>query len=275
MLKIQFKDKRQPAVWIVEKRYTIGSAADNHLCLDDEGIDALHARVLTLNNSLVLQDNNSRLGCYVNGQRITKKELLPGDCIRLGPVEFDILNPYSGASDASPDAHPWLLLADSGTLAGREFPLLAGLNLIGRGSQCDISIPASQLARQHAEIVVEEQQLRVRDLNSASGVYVNEERISEGLAKTGDRLRLDIYSFKVIGPDDGDKKRARRSPSATLQPVARRTVALEPKRWKTKSTSPGNRIEPETGRRSHGPLLLGLLLCGLLASVLVYLWWAN
>lgn len=273
MFRLQFKDKRQPAVWIVEKRYTIGSAADNHLRIEDEGTDALHARLMTENASLILQDNHSRLGCYVNGQRIIKKELLPGDTIRLGHVEIDILDPYTGDADST--LQSWLLLADSGTLAGQEFPLPAGRSIIGRGSQCDISIPASQLSRQHADINVDGHQLRIRDLNSASGVYINEERVSEGIAKTGDRIRLDIFRFIVIGPDEGGNKRARRGPPPGLQPVEKKTVALEPKQWKTKPTSPGNRIEPETGKRSRPPALLGALLCGLLASVLAYLWWAS
>lgn len=275
MLKIQFKDQRQAAVWIVEKRYTIGSAADNHLSLKDEGIDALHARLLTVNDSLMLQDNNSRLGCYVNGQRITKKELLPGDTIRLGPVEFDILDPYTSDTGTSLKPLSWFLLADSGALAGQEFPLRTHRTIIGRGSQCDISIPASQLSRQHAEITVEDQQLRIRDLDSASGVYINEQRTSEGIARPGDRVRLDLCCFKVIGPDDGDPKRPRRASLSNLQPVEKKTVAQQPKQWKTKPTSPGNRIEPDTGKRSPMPALLGALLCCLMAGVLGYLWWVN
>lgn len=274
MLKIQFKDKRRPPVWIVEKRYTIGSAAGCHLQLEDEGIDNLHARLLTESGSPVLQDNNSRAGCYVNGQRVTRKELLPGDTIRLGPVEFDILDPYNG--DAVTSAGPvWLLLADRGTLAGREFPLLAPRNLIGRGSQCDISIPTSQLAREHAEITVADRQLHIRDLNSPSGVYLNEERIAAGTLKPGDRLRLDIYSFTVIGPEDGERKRPRPNGPPVLQPVEKKTVALAPKQWKTKPTSPGNRIEPETGKRSLAPVLAGSLLCCLLLGVLLYWWLGN
>lgn len=274
MLKIQFKDRRQPPVWIVEKRYTLGSAADNHLQLEDEGIDALHARLLTESGSLFLQDNNSSTGCYVNGQRITRKELLAGDSIRLGTVEFDILDPYSGDADTSA-APAWLLLADSGALAGREFPLPAERNLIGRGNQCDISIPNSQLAREHAEITVEERQLRIRDLNSPSGVYVDEKRISEHTVKPGDRLRLDIYSFKVIGPESGESKRPRRGGPPVLLPVEKKTVDQQPKQWKTRPTSPGNRIEPQPGKRSPVPVVAGSLLCCLLLGVLLYWWWLS
>lgn len=276
MLKIQFKDQRQAALWIVEKRYTIGSAASNHLILDDDSVDALHARLLTLDDGLFLQDNNSQRGCYVNGQRVTKKELLPGDTLRLGDVEFDVLDPYdSDPAAASAHTIPWLLLADSGTLTGREFPLPAATNIIGRGSQCEISILPSQLARQHAELTVQGNHLHVRDLGSASGVYLNDERVTEGIAKAGDRLRLDIYSFKIIGPCNGEKKRARRSHLPTSQALEKKTVSSEPKQWKTKPTSPGNRIEPSTITHSRGLMLFGTVLCCVLAALLIYLLWAN
>lgn len=273
MLKIQFKDQRQPPIRVVEKRYTIGHAQDNHLPVNDDSLDALHARLLTINDSLYLKDNNSRQGCYVNDQRITEKELLPGDTIRLGNVEFDILDPHelshSPSEQSISQARHWLLVADSGTLSGQEFLLPTQTCTIGRSSDCDISIPASHLARQHAEFTIQGSELRVRDLGSASGVYINDERTLEGTIQSGDRLRLDVYRFQVIGPETGEKKRQRRN-AAPINPVKRKITDTGPKQWKTKPTSPGNRSEPEPGQHRSGLLLLSLLLCGTLAAVLVY-----
>lgn len=76
MLKLHFKDSRRPPLWIVEKLFSIGSAPDNNLVLDDPSIDPLHANVLHENNRYLLKDNNSSNGCFVNGQRITQKEIL-------------------------------------------------------------------------------------------------------------------------------------------------------------------------------------------------------
>ena len=57
MLKIHFKDNRHPPLWVVEKLYSIGSAADNNLVLGDEGIDALHARLISSENKVFLKDS--------------------------------------------------------------------------------------------------------------------------------------------------------------------------------------------------------------------------
>lgn len=276
MLKIQFKDQRQPPIWIIEKRYTIGSAADNHLSVGDDSLDKLHARLITSNNSLFLKDNNSRQGCYVNGQRITEKELLPGDTIRLGDIEFDILDPLEGSqlssSPTTSDNSHWLLVADSGSLAGQEFVISSERCTIGRGSHCDISISASQLAREHAEFTIENHQLQIRDLGSSSGVYVNDERVQKGIIQSGDKIRLDVYRFQAIGPDTGKRKR-RVLPAPQL--VEKKSIDTSAKQWKTKPTSPGNRTEPEPRKHASTLLLLSLLLCAALTAVLVYLLLAD
>lgn len=276
MLKIQFKDKRQPPIWIVEKRYSIGRANDNHLVVDDPSLNDLHARLLTKNNALFLKDNNTDNGCYVNEQRVTEKQLLPGDTIRLGQVEFDILDPRESVTQRalSDDELPphWSLVADSSWLSGQEFRVPAHTATVGRSSHCDIVIPGTHLSREHAQLTICGDSIKVRDLGSANGTYINDERITEAIAHPDDRLRLDVYSFRLIGPDkESDKTRVRRPTTQSLTPIERKTVNNEPKRWKTKPTSPGNRIEPEKNAISRWPLRLSVTLCVVLIAILGYL----
>lgn len=249
MLKIQFKDKRQDPIWIVERRYTIGSSGDNHLAVSDASLSPLHARLLTKDNKLFLKDNNTQTGSYVNERRVTEKQLLPGDTIRLGQVEFNILDSRSPSSDStSPQSiRPhWSLVAKSGSLSGREFLITSTPSTLGRSSQCDICIPGSHLSRQHLQLTLIEQELHLRDLGSVNGTYLNDQRIVEAIAKPGDQLRLDVHCFHIIGPGDAsDNQRTARSCTGVPGPVKRKAVTTAPKQWKTKPTSPGNRITPE------------------------------
>jgi pSer/pThr/pTyr-binding forkhead associated (FHA) protein len=248
MLKIHFKDNRHPPLWVVEKLYSIGSAADNNLVLGDEGIDALHARLISSENKVFLKDNNSQSGCFVNGQRVTHKEILPGDVIKLGAVEIEVLDPHrTGTQPSSRDeTPPWRLVSDSSWLAGKSFEIPRDQSvIIGRGTQCDIVIPGTHLSRRHAELLVQGTSLRVKDLSSANGTFINERRIEESVAYSGDRLRIDVYSFRLVGPESVEHKtRIRPSIEALTKPVEKRQASHEPKRWKTRPTSPGNRIEP-------------------------------
>jgi pSer/pThr/pTyr-binding forkhead associated (FHA) protein len=280
MLKIQFKDKHRDPIWVVEKRYTIGSAPDNHLVIDDNSVSSLHARLITQDNKLFLKDNNSANGCFVNDQRVTQKQLLPGDEIRIGNVSLDILDPRESITQAALTDEQitanakWALVADSSWLAGQEFLIPGKPAIIGRGSQCDITLPGTHLSRQHAEITIKGKNLLVKDLASANGTYINDERVSEGLASPGDRLRFDVYSFRLIGPDnDPNRTRVRRPRKANLTPVERKTVEDTPKQWKTRPTSPGNRIEPEksTGSKiiAAFSLLLGLTVIAMVLYILL------
>ena len=45
MLRILFRDNRQPAVWLVEDVFRIGQDADNNLVIDEPGIATRHAEI--------------------------------------------------------------------------------------------------------------------------------------------------------------------------------------------------------------------------------------
>lgn len=249
MLKLQFKDQRQPAFWVVEKLYSIGSDADNDLVLSDEGIAPLQARLIATAEKIFLKDNNSETGCFVNGQRITQKEILPGDEIQLGPVRLEVLDPGDDTHPGAQSADPWRLVASGSWLSGQSYVIPnEGSVVLGRSNQCDVVIPGTHLSRQHVELRVQGGSLRVKDLGSVNGTYLNDRPITDALAHGGDQLRLDVYTFNVISPV-GDRQRTRLRATSTVNsvpaPRAPRPVTVEkPRRWKLRPTSPGNRQEP-------------------------------
>lgn len=276
MLKLHFKDNRQPPIWVVEKLFSIGSASDNHLVIDDPEVAKHHAKILQENNKHILKDNNSQSGCFVNGQRITQREILPGDIIKLGHCEIIVLDPRSLA-DRPKDAYalPWRLVSDSSWLAGKQFILLPERSMvIGRGNQCDIVIPGTHLSRRHTEISIEGNHLRIKDLGSANGTFLNELRIDNATANNGDRLRLDVYTFRIVAPDLDDTKTRMRKPLDEIsKPIERKLPSSEPKRWKTRPTSPGNRIEPSlsNGRRNAWLALIAATL--VVTAIVAFLLW--
>jgi pSer/pThr/pTyr-binding forkhead associated (FHA) protein len=262
MLKLQLKDQRQAPFWVAEKLYSIGSSPDNHLVLPHESISPMHAHLITTINKVYLKDNRSTGGCYVNEQRITHKEVVPGDVIRLGSIELEVLAPTEGASEAP--ANEWRLVADGGWLAGQSYPVPRGRPAtIGRADDNDIVIPGSHLSRHHAQVQVQGDQLLVKDLDSVSGTYVNETLAPSTLARSGDRLRIDVYSFRIIGPEHATRPRS--ASLANLKPLERVKPDFHtPKRWKTRPTSPGNRQEPAPGQRQEAWLWIALIIAAIL-----------
>ncbi len=91
----------------------------------------------------------------------------------------------------STPAKPWLL-ARSGGLSGTRFPL-AGLTRIGRAPDNDVVVRGSDaptVSLYHAEIRIDGQSYRVRDLESTNGTWLNGKRITEAELTPGAVIQL-------------------------------------------------------------------------------------
>lgn len=87
----------------------------------------------------------------------------------------------------------------------RDFPLHKGPNTIGRKNDCDIRIPASDVSRLHAEVIVDDNGATVRDLGASNGTFVNYQRVTEEDLEPGDFLTIGPVTFtlQIDGePDD-------------------------------------------------------------------------
>ena len=72
---------------LAEEVTTIGSVAGNTVVLADPAVSRKHAGIRKVNGSYELADLGSTNGVYVNGHKVPKKTLEPGDIIRVGNTE--------------------------------------------------------------------------------------------------------------------------------------------------------------------------------------------
>jgi hypothetical protein len=73
----------------------------------------------------------------------------------------------------------------------QEFDLSRGATVIGRSSECQLTIEDPLVSRQHARILLEGDEARVEDLGSRNGVKLNGQPVAKPtLLKDGDRLRI-------------------------------------------------------------------------------------
>jgi len=66
----------------------IGSNKECAIHLTDPGVSARHARIVFLNGDFVVEDLGGGSGVRVNGQRVRRQALKPGDTLRIGASEF-------------------------------------------------------------------------------------------------------------------------------------------------------------------------------------------
>lgn len=296
MYQLRFKDNSRPLFPITANVCTLGRGQGNTVVLDTSTVDESHARIVQHDGKLFLQDNKSQRGCFVNGKKVKYKDLRSGDLISIGNVHFEIIesddndltstrisavpNNTQTPRSAVHTAASWRLISDSSWLSGKVFELQNDATLLGRGKDCDIAIPGNHLSRKHAQILRHSDYLTVMDLDSANGSYINEVRITgEQVVRPGDRLRFDVYSFRVQGPANANAA----APSAarklvdlqsTLQNIeALKAQEYQQKEWITKPTSHGNRYHEVPVRKGHHSSMLwvSVLLGAGVLSILAYI----
>jgi len=287
----------------MEKSFAIGRDSANHLIIDSPSVADHHAKLLQRDDMFILKDMGSKTGTLVNGQRITQKNIACGDKLRFGDIELEVIDPF-----ADQPSNYWSLIADANWLSGQEFPLnftpREQTLMLGRGSDCDIVIPGTHLSRHHAEMsLTGDSTIALKDLNSANGTFVNEHAISFKEIKAGDRLRFDVYSFRLFGPDINLPKAAthqrttqhtekcvtQRIQQNNSQPTNRKKEAkidlastlgngfntsrlnAEDIRWKTKPTSVGNREEINLYKKNWASTALAIVIVAMFIAFMIYL----
>ena len=82
--------------------------------------------------------------------------------------------------------------------AAKAFPLVTGVNVLGRDKTCRIKLDDPVVSRQHAQVVVTGRRIVLTDLLSTNGTYVNGRRVIENtVLSAGDRVRMGLLEFVV------------------------------------------------------------------------------
>jgi hypothetical protein len=96
-----------------------------------------------------------------------------------------------------------------------------GVYLLGRGASCDILCEgASNVSRRHAELRVKGRELRLRDLDSKLGTFVNGRKILEASLADGDLFQLGMMKFLVELPSPSERASADVSATSIELPVS-------------------------------------------------------
>ncbi len=80
----------------------------------------------------------------------------------------------------------------------RDFPLRPGSLVVGRKNSCELRIPLSSVSRQHCEITVEGDAVKLRDLGSSNGTYHNSIRVQEAELSAGDEVVVGPVVFTLV-----------------------------------------------------------------------------
>jgi len=83
-----------------------------------------------------------------------------------------------------------------GPLTGQRFPITMPLELGRESQQVSLAFDSSA-SRRHTRIDPQGTQVSVSDLGSTNGTFINGQRVTNGIAKSGDIIKVGATSFRI------------------------------------------------------------------------------
>lgn len=208
MFKLVISDDegKTTVVPLVRDEITIGRKEGNTIRLTERNVSRRHARLRKANGSFYIEDLNSYNGVKINGRRIEGEiQVGKGDQVSIGDYILALQSEAGaedGAAGAVPGAQPQTparLVMLTPPAPGAEFALTRNGMRIGRAEDLDVWVNHRSISREHAEVQVDGDLIKVVDLGSANGVRLNGEDVTEALLGSGDVLELGQVRFRFVG----------------------------------------------------------------------------
>jgi EAL domain-containing protein (putative c-di-GMP-specific phosphodiesterase class I) len=95
---------------------------------------------------------------------------------------------------------------------------------LGRHAGLSLVLPSPHVSKEHAEIYSDGLALRVRDLGSRNGTYVNRQQVSDAPLHEGDVLHLGGYEFRVVRDVEQDHDSDGDATLVCTEPLSRHFV---------------------------------------------------
>jgi pSer/pThr/pTyr-binding forkhead associated (FHA) protein len=107
----------------------------------------------------------------------------------------------------------------------KNFSLPSDITVIGRRHDCDLCIPLMVVSRRHCQLSQNDEALKIRDLDSKSGTFLNGKRISEAAVQAGDYITIGPLTFLLqIGGEPAEivpPEKAGKTPSQQKKPTSK------------------------------------------------------
>jgi hypothetical protein len=166
-----------------------------------QSLSALPKRLKSADWSPVLQPGTKRAGGKAPEGRTMSWGLLRLVC--GFSVDLTQAKPILGCVAS---LMPRLVLLSEG-YTGRTYELKTERTTIGRLEDNTFQIPDGSVSGHHCELILQGNEVLVRDLHSTNGTFINGERITEGVLKPGQILRLGLIEMRLETGEPAAPKR--------------------------------------------------------------------
>jgi pSer/pThr/pTyr-binding forkhead associated (FHA) protein len=194
-----------------------------HVELAEAELSIRHCSISMNGSDLVVRDAESHMGTFLDGQQIKEAVISDGmHLLRVGtalvtieptdekgiavePVRLDVKAPIEEAellhkitqrTSAQKASTRPVLICIGGPLNGQEFEIPASGLVVGREGH--VRVPDEFLSRRHFEVGPDpDGTVRVRDLGSRNGTYLNTLPAQNTKVQSGDEIRAGVNRFRI------------------------------------------------------------------------------
>jgi pSer/pThr/pTyr-binding forkhead associated (FHA) protein len=194
-----------------------------HVELAEAELSIRHCSISMSGNNLVVRDAESHTGTFLDGQQIKEAVITDGmhllrvgtalvsieptdeTGVRVEPIRLDVPKPLEEAelvhkitqrSAARKASTRPVLICIGGPLNGQEFEIPTSGLVIGREGH--VRVPDEFLSRRHFEVGPDSDgTVRVRDLGSRNGTYLNTLPAQNTKVQSGDEIRAGVNRFRI------------------------------------------------------------------------------
>ncbi len=192
-----------------------------HVDMAEEELSLRHCSISVRGDELVVRDADSHTGTYLDGQQIEEAVIADGvHLLRIGsalvtiePTEESgtavepmamITEPVSEAdvekalarAKEEPETTRTVLVCVEGPLSGQEFEVPPTGLIVGREGH--VRVPDEFLSRKHFEVMPDPDGIvRVRDLGSRNGTFLNTLPARNTKVHAGDEIRAGVNRFRI------------------------------------------------------------------------------
>ncbi len=227
---------------------SLGRANTNDIILNDVRVSRSHARLEYGPEGISLVDMGSSNGTRLNGIRVERATLKPGDTISLGSqqLKFQVESPSEDVGMTKIDNQVQLdqtinteylptvineTSSPSLVIFTEDKTWRVDLNdldqaMIGRDESCAVYIDAPNVSRRHAEVQQKGGAFILVDLGSTNGTFVRGQQIEQHILKDGDVFQ--IGSAQIAFKGGFQEQALTLSHGSPMDSAGRRTVVFVP-----------------------------------------------
>jgi pSer/pThr/pTyr-binding forkhead associated (FHA) protein len=196
----------------------------SHVELPGSELDIRHCSISVRGKDLVVRDADSHMGTFLDGQKI-KQAVIPDGVhlLRIGtalvsiepteeqgtavePVELNTNEFLADSAEIEafrakvkaqePEKKRVILVCVDGPMSGQEFEIPPTGLIVGREGH--VRVNDEYLSRKHFEVFSESDgTVRVRDLGSRNGTFLNTLPAHNTKVQSGDEIRAGVHRFRV------------------------------------------------------------------------------